>query len=63
MVWSSLCKEPLKVTPGVNKLPASVVLSVLIQLIIIYLNPRPPAGVGLTLWRRQVMEASAWLPG
>lgn len=56
MVWSSLCKEPLKVAPGVNKVPASIVLSVLIQLKIIYLNPRPVAAVGLTfggskLWR------------
>lgn len=63
MVLSSLCKEPLKVTPGVNKLLTLVVLSILIQLIIIYLNPRPPAAVGLTLCRRRVMEASAWLPG
>lgn len=63
MVLSSLCKEPLKVTPGVNKLLTLVVLSILIQLIIIYLNPRPPTAVGLTLCRRRVMEASAWLPG
>lgn len=62
MVWSSLCKEALKVTPGVNKLPALAVLSVLIQLKIISLNPRPVAAVGLTLWRRHVVEATAWLP-